>query len=194
MTNPTIEQIARDAELLPCPFCGSQPFPSPQSTHGAVDDRQVWCSACNASGPSKESENLAIEHWNTRQACGQQQAVPEGYKLVPIEPTTEMLKALACLTVLDNEDMLFGLSTYAAMLAAVPTPPVQQAPTGWRDISSAPKHGIILVTNGNGTWPCKWDDDRHGFYELGRENGPAIGGATHWQPLPAAHPVRGGEQ
>lgn len=55
---------------------------------------------------------------------------PDGYKLVPIEPTEKMLKALACLTVLDNEDKLFGLSTYAAMLAVVPTPPVQQlAPT-----------------------------------------------------------------
>ena len=48
--------------------------------------------------------------WNRRA-----EAVPEGYKLVPIEPTKEMQKAA-----LRADDDAFGVGIYKAMLAAEP--------------------------------------------------------------------------
>ncbi len=56
----------------------------------------------------------------------------------------------------------------------------------WLPIETANKNGIILISNGNGTWPCKWDHGRYGegFYELGKEHCSPVGAPTHWMPLP----------
>lgn len=41
--------------------------------------------------------------------------IPEGFKLVPVEPTAEMINA--------GQDQEFTVDVYAAMLASAPTPP-----------------------------------------------------------------------
>lgn len=66
----------------------------------------------------------------------------------------------------------------------------------WREISLAPRDGVILVTNGNGTWPVTYrgGHDGDGYYEYSDAfpYGNTIKGLTHWQPLPPA-PVSEGE-
>ena len=57
----------------------------------------------------------------------------------------------------------------------------------WQTIESEKgNNGIILVTNGRGTWPARYTygKDGDGYYELGTHHG-RINGVTHWQHLPA---------
>lgn len=90
MSAAPIEQIARDAELLPCPFCGEKAVMSSDGSSVNV----VWCSnmACTLNDVYDSTED-AVKAWTMRQACGQQPAVPEGWKSVPIKATPEMLHA-----------------------------------------------------------------------------------------------------
>lgn len=122
MSRAPIEQIARDAELLPCPRCGYA-----TNLHEDVMAEpmtfQPYCAddACGLQGKIFNNPFEAIKHWNRRQACGQQPAVT-GYKLVPIEPTLEMQKAY-----FDSIDKhMDHILAYADMLAAAHTPPVRQ--------------------------------------------------------------------
>lgn len=73
--------MTETVELKPCPFCGGTDL-------GAATNL-VWCKApdCGASGPDTGDHNhdtygakFAIEAWNRRTS-------PEGYVLVPVEPT-----------------------------------------------------------------------------------------------------------
>lgn len=76
---------------------------------------------------------------------------------------------------------------YKQALTAIPD--MREA---WQEISTwdESNQSIILVTNGNGTWPAAYRDGKHGmgFYELGYTHAHEgiIGRVTHWQPLPAA--------
>ena len=57
----------------------------------------------------------------------QQVSVPDGWKLVPVEPTHEMLGA-ALMTQVESLDAIAGIRTdYKAMLAAVPAAPAADA-------------------------------------------------------------------
>lgn len=122
-------------ELKPCPFCGEADL------LGFEQNKQGWvvvaCKNCGASGSNGRSttEIEAAAFWN-RRAQPAAQAVPEGWKLVPVEPTTEMLRA--------GVDVAVGaLPIYRAMLDAAPTPPageVRTVPDGLLDrIESAIK-------------------------------------------------------
>lgn len=89
MTDPM--QQAR--ELLPCPFCGGD---AERIDFGPGDTENdggscIACKRCQASGPVEFGfkENF-IANWNRRTAL---RAAPEGYVLVPVEPTEEMLAA-----------------------------------------------------------------------------------------------------
>ena len=65
-------------ELLPCPFCGKEPFRVRRkgSYVGIVKCKSTGCS----------NSKMRIEDWNTR-------TVPEGYVLVPVEVSEKMLQA-----------------------------------------------------------------------------------------------------
>ena len=73
-------------KLLPCPLCGRQvKVHNDGHEYGSIE-----CSSCSYffasygnEGEDDKKEN--IKKWNTRHA-------PEGYVLVPVEPTKEMLK------------------------------------------------------------------------------------------------------
>ena len=67
-------------KLKPCPFCGTK-VEEQYST--CNDTYSVWCHGCEGDGPFKESIELAVEAWNTR-------SIPDGYALVPLEPTKGM--------------------------------------------------------------------------------------------------------
>lgn len=91
-----------------CPFCNG-----PVDEDGWLDgsgNRGPECMSCGATAPS-------MEVWNTRPAPS---AVPDGWQLVPKEPTDEMMRA-------HDECLMRGVPRgrniiYDAMLAAAPEP------------------------------------------------------------------------
>lgn len=134
--------------------------------------------------------------------------VAQGYKLVPIEPTTEMAfagigAASECLDenikLMPGRDrtVLQAKHLYKAMIASVPTPPVQQpAPTGWRPLREVRKKCEVfwLWTKAFGA-TIAWFDGEN--LETQVDGGWAYHPEYLAQPIkvPAApHPVRGGEQ
>ncbi len=85
-------------ELLPCPFCGGEAtlrmIGNVHSTRKCV----VKCSGCRYERTDAVLRygdewllKTAIAAWNRRSAM---RAAPEGYVLVPVKPTPEMLAAV----------------------------------------------------------------------------------------------------
>ena len=134
------------------------------------------------------------------------QAVPEGWKLVPIEPTPEMSKAGFRVAKMDVTGawVTDANEAYHAMLNAAPQPaaPTQVETQGWQPIETAPKDGTrILIYTPKATrqkvqeayWVTPWEDAPEDECWWGTPHGPAGRGytiltksATHWMPLPAA--------
>ena len=167
-----------------------------------------------------ETSKAGIE---LRAQLAQQQGVPEGWKLVPVEPTEEMVSAA------EEAHMPFGdmdIALRMAMLAAAP------APAGWVPVTERlpesertvlayylNSHGkgrriraeyIAAKTKGaDDGWdsdsPADYDEatDQYywpaGWYEV-IDNWDDLthmaiheGDVTHWMPLPAAPSAEGGE-
>ncbi|EAS6894216.1 DUF550 domain-containing protein [Salmonella enterica subsp. enterica serovar Give] len=128
--------------------------------------------------------------------------VPDGYALVPVEPTDEMIAAaMNCEDVLFNSDESFCVqfgNIYEAMLAAAPKPqnapqniPAGKStvtPDGWISCSERMPDNdeskpIAIFTGkclGQGMFVATYDDD--GFFDYWE--GMEIIGVTHWMPLP----------
>ncbi len=124
---------------------------------------------------------------------------PDGWKLVPVEPTEDMLFSAEMSRVRGYRDL------YSAMLSAAPTAPADAVAkdAGWQPIETAPKDGTSILGYGKRYFPRGWtgwsaetDKDHpnargwhvHQTYYLG--GNWQIGGLgflpTHWMPLPAA--------
>ena len=145
-------------ELLPCPFCGGEALPTAHLTYN-------WfapvCGRCNARGPSVKIErdsdpqemrnlmNQADENWNHRASPA---SVPEGWKLVPVEPTEEMVNAFksADLTELRRYGVTISrllvrfTQNYRAMLAAAPNPPVSEGRKDAELLDYIQNHGATI--------------------------------------------------
>ncbi|WP_171965815.1 hypothetical protein [Cronobacter sakazakii] len=82
--------VADENGNLPCPFCGGRC--DPNGWMGSYDDGVPMCGPeCEDCGATANS----IEEWNRRStALAGKAVVPEGWKLVPIELTKEMLKQI----------------------------------------------------------------------------------------------------
>ena len=129
----------------------------------ALDERELFeAFMLTREAPSSAKHKLAprdgdeylhphvARHWYTwQQACQSCRAsikpvIPDGWQLVPIEPTHEMISAMSCSEAIDDEGKFPALmdlidfsgenkthsvlkAAYAAMLAAAPTPPQKES-------------------------------------------------------------------
>lgn len=113
-----VEQI----ELLPCPFCGGaaeiRKWQDEELwSHAIVEWQKAHCTECECEGISScpGCEPDTVEAWNTRAAL----TPPEGYVLVPVEPTMEMLREAAKHDYYSAKDPTWR-DLYQVMLAARP--------------------------------------------------------------------------
>lgn len=99
--------------LRPCPFCGADPESGAWDEHGFA----IQCSSNLSKCPinpaySGYDHQATIDRWNTRAAL----TPPEGYVLVPMEPTREMIDAYVAVDARFNS----ARHDWAVMLAARP--------------------------------------------------------------------------
>lgn len=109
-------------ELLPCPFCGGEAERIDFGPDAAENEGGscIACKRCQASGPVEFGfkENL-IANWNRR-------AAPEGFVMVPVEPTDEMIEASLIRVPIAKRInpgqhlRIYGARAWDAMLAARP--------------------------------------------------------------------------
>ncbi|WP_288080329.1 hypothetical protein [Pseudomonas sp.] len=145
-------------ELEACPFCG-----------GACDPRG-WVNVDGEMGPECEDCGATapcIEVWNRRAALAQQPAaaVPDGWKLVPVEPTIDMedagRKAASGFMRLGEAGRVFR-----AMLAASPAAPAPEAQgpvrmhhephnrAMWHENCPGRRFSSPMMPRGDGSWAC----------------------------------------
>lgn len=134
---------AQDSRALkPCPFCGS-------TAHFDIDDDNwewVECSSCGMQGNRSASlmedcKPKLAEAWNRRAALSAEPvAVPQGWQLVPTNPTEQMKRAAQAAD-MDHSPHSEWLKdewggkqrVWSAMLAAAPQPAAQgEAPENVR--------------------------------------------------------------
>lgn len=127
-------------ELMPCPFCGKndafvEQLDSDASVvicQGRIDEY----SACLARGPvgvqesdfeDQPGKDAAIREWNHRAALAQQPAaaVPEGWKLAPVDATLEMVEAFKARATATSRGTILNVgNALNDAIAAAPAAPV----------------------------------------------------------------------
>ena len=178
LTPEMIERAARAIHDLMGPYLGT---PEQIAKHGdRIAARQL-----------ETAEKYATVALTAALSC------PDGFRLVPVEPTAEMVrcgedalrKSGSGLSQLDGRKAADRI--YRAMLAASPAPAVDNA--GWRPIASFPKDGELYLVCDDRSLDGDhqvvfWDEDLETPFKLHTPDGPAFHEAafTHWQPLPSA--------
>ena len=148
---------------------------SMDTAHFAIDAVSAAITAYLAALPKSEQAALACGVTSSEGGAAPVQPpasdpAPVGWRLVPVEPTSEMMRHFAGMPVstLEMGKAAKEYIAYAAMLAAAPEPPVSD---GWRDISSAPSAKPVLVAYKN---RCdKWRVVKAVRYEQYQKEQPA---------------------
>lgn len=124
-------------------------------------------------------------------AAGNSPAIPDGYVMVPKEPTEEMLQASY------REASVYSPTAYRAMIAAAPQSPGSEpatVPGKWILVSERMPESNKFVLVSNGVWVGQglyddsehlesdehWQDEHREFINVLHHP------VTHWMPLPAA--------
>jgi len=140
-------------------------------------------------GKYNKALELDYELWQSAAAHARQATkIPEGWQLVPMEATPEMIGAAGWANTPEVH------KDYQKMLAAAPKPQkiMSDGTIGWQPIETAPKDGTnILVYTAYGQcevyWgDCGWEQKACIFVEDdGYWNAFLCVLPTHWMPLPA---------
>lgn len=151
-----------DAELLPCPFCGTDA----KAVNSYEDDDwrvECWSDECSVHGKRCQNRSDAALEWNRRAPAA---PVPQGWKMVPVEPPQEALYAIDRL-VDDPRAFEDSESFWDYLLAAAPQPPDAFQTEGGlkseiRTTSTAPVQmpepaGCVVYANGESH---HWDANR----------------------------------
>ncbi|WP_243207676.1 DUF551 domain-containing protein, partial [Klebsiella pneumoniae] len=129
-----------------------------------------------------------------RGLAGNSPAIPDGYVMVPVEPTKEILDEFDSIIDYGAED---SVDAWHRLLAAAPQSPGSEpatVPGEWIPVSEQmpPSRHEVLVGRWWGEkprWCCKWAAYIPGHPDA-QSSGWLIPGAswtpTHWMPLPAA--------
>ncbi|MDH0495743.1 Lar family restriction alleviation protein [Comamonas aquatica] len=110
-----------EAELLPCPFCGT----AAKAVNSYEDDDwriECWNDECSCHGKRCQNRSDAVFEWN-RRAPGS--PVPQGWKLAPVTPTKEQLRAgyWSGAGEIRLHEEWARKASYERMLSAAPQPP-----------------------------------------------------------------------
>lgn len=133
----------KDVELLPCPFCGGDPFGHEIEAHSHSETLKaaipgmpdhpgsyvIEC-ACGA-GHIDDTREACTARWNRRAAVESDRAqrVPEGWKLVPVDPVRSMVDAAERVDWADSDVRGNIYNMWNVMLASTPAQPAQQEPS-----------------------------------------------------------------
>ncbi len=203
--------------------------PSPLSPYHEQDDDSIAALASARKGAASDKDAAAIA-WAEDEIAALRQAeqaavrlanelagklaklrsqggAPEGWKIVPVEPTGEMIRVGRSNAVPSTQAIK---PVYRAMLSAAPQPPVSQSVqppeggTGWRDISTLPPPGErpgtvwVLVEGSQFHSGAKWFRRKAGLARTHNEGfededirliekldlmDPFTGRVTHWLPI-----------
>lgn len=136
-----LAQPERLAELgwqeIDCPICGggARAFPKPEQEPMAWIERDMQCDDFDPDSVTCEKPTIAADGWEWvalyTTPPPQYKEPEQEWKLVPVEPTNEMLKAMdECSTEGYDERLLAGhaASVYMAAVDVAPTPPQRQEP------------------------------------------------------------------
>lgn len=126
--------------LTPCPFCM---YPGIRPEKRARIGWYCVCESCLAQGPTSATKEGAVLGWNRIDADKLNTApqpnlrVPDGWKLVPVEPTDDMLELPQ--TFHAGANRFQRRAIYKAMLEISPDPAPQP------NVVLAPKHNGLRV-------------------------------------------------
>ena len=128
LNKPSAQQDAlaqQDAQAVPKGWKLVPAVPTPEMRKAAAD---AWIDCGDKLLLNKAAAALraGIAAAPTPPVQQDAQAVPQGYKLVPVQPTPEMVYAAKVEGNSHTDDEI--VDDYRAMLNAAPTPPAQQAP------------------------------------------------------------------
>lgn len=173
------------------------------------EEAEIFADGYNAA-MLKVNKNASTELPNDANLSTNSPVIPDGYALVPVEPTDEMIAAaMNCEDVLFNSDGSFCVqfgNIYEAMLAAAPKPqnapqnipeniPAGKStltPDGWISCSERMPEDEqeVIVHNKLGYRYVSYFDEHSGlFFDMrGGNQMNCIEHilVTHWMPLPAA--------
>ncbi len=99
-------------KLLPWPFCGGEARMHPNNW--------LSCTLCNIFTDIHDTQSEALAHWNRR--ATPPAAVPDGWVLVPKEPTQEMTDCVAGYFDFQTNS---AANAYRAMISAAPAAPTE---------------------------------------------------------------------